>query len=277
MVKVATSLDVPIKMLFPRPADPENPLDKALSMLGLGDIVIPGVLIGLALRFDYYQHYLRLQEPARSNSSAKDKPSELPSQRTTPAFVRLRVRDVDHLIRHAALQSRTASLAIPGARVLGSLWGRAWMRGELKAMWSFSDAVEDEEKDQGVKPKDGEDKVEQAEGSKQSSEQSNVETRNSAPNESLEANEHRGATASKAKPNPLSRAALIERGLRPLLALHIYGFSLAVALPPARPFTRAAAQTSSGQRKSSDDSQAVHVSGRYGATGEVVEKRRRLA
>ncbi|PKA59882.1 Signal peptide peptidase 2 [Apostasia shenzhenica] len=47
MVSVAKSFDAPIKLLFPT-------LDSArpFSMLGLGDIVIPGIFVALALRFD---------------------------------------------------------------------------------------------------------------------------------------------------------------------------------------------------------------------------------
>ncbi|KAL1311297.1 hypothetical protein AAFC00_001480 [Neodothiora populina] len=60
MVTVATKLDVPIKLLFPRPAE-EGDTVRKLAMLGLGDIVLPGIVIGLALRFDLYMHYLKLQ------------------------------------------------------------------------------------------------------------------------------------------------------------------------------------------------------------------------
>lgn len=47
MVSVAKSFDAPIKLLFPT-ADKTRPF----SMLGLGDIVIPGIFVALALRFD---------------------------------------------------------------------------------------------------------------------------------------------------------------------------------------------------------------------------------
>ncbi|KAH0543192.1 hypothetical protein FGG08_002453 [Glutinoglossum americanum] len=59
MVTVAKSLDIPIKLLFPRPADGD--LEPSLAMLGLGDIVLPGMMIGLALRYDLYLFYLRKQ------------------------------------------------------------------------------------------------------------------------------------------------------------------------------------------------------------------------
>ena len=53
MVSVAKSFDAPIKLLFPR--GPVNVLDSSkrpFSMLGLGDIVIPGLYLALILRMD---------------------------------------------------------------------------------------------------------------------------------------------------------------------------------------------------------------------------------
>lgn len=51
MITVATKLDVPIKLSIPGPGKG--------SMLGLGDIVLPGIMMALALRFDLYMFYLR--------------------------------------------------------------------------------------------------------------------------------------------------------------------------------------------------------------------------
>lgn len=51
MVSVAKSFDAPIKLLFPRPRGIAD--EKTLfSMLGLGDIVLPGVFVALLLRYD---------------------------------------------------------------------------------------------------------------------------------------------------------------------------------------------------------------------------------
>lgn len=50
MVSVATSLDVPIKLLWPKSF---GDLSKGHMMLGLGDIVVPGVFVALALRYDH--------------------------------------------------------------------------------------------------------------------------------------------------------------------------------------------------------------------------------
>lgn len=47
MVTVATSIDAPIKLMFPTGNE-----EKKFSILGLGDIVLPGVLLALGLKFD---------------------------------------------------------------------------------------------------------------------------------------------------------------------------------------------------------------------------------
>jgi minor histocompatibility antigen H13 len=49
MVSVAKNFDAPIKLLFPKHYPPQ---EKQFSMLGLGDIVIPGIFVALCLRFD---------------------------------------------------------------------------------------------------------------------------------------------------------------------------------------------------------------------------------
>lgn len=51
MVTVATTLDVPIKLTFEAAA--------RKSILGLGDIVLPGILMGWALRLDLWLQYQR--------------------------------------------------------------------------------------------------------------------------------------------------------------------------------------------------------------------------
>lgn len=79
MVAVATQLDIPAKLVFPRPSRPnEDPAKQALSMLGLGDVILPGMMIAFALRFDLYLFYLRKQpqptinEPKSLEDAAND-------------------------------------------------------------------------------------------------------------------------------------------------------------------------------------------------------------
>ena len=54
MVTVAKNLDLPIKLVFPF-LDAAEEIKK--SMVGLGDIVLPGVFISLCLRFDIDQAF----------------------------------------------------------------------------------------------------------------------------------------------------------------------------------------------------------------------------
>ncbi|MCJ1289086.1 hypothetical protein MMC34_000618 [Xylographa carneopallida] len=68
MITVATKLDIPVKLLFPRPPGVNDDTNKKpLSMLGLGDVVLPGIMIGLALRFDLYLFYLKKQKRQQTN------------------------------------------------------------------------------------------------------------------------------------------------------------------------------------------------------------------
>ncbi|KAK9904957.1 hypothetical protein WJX75_006431 [Coccomyxa subellipsoidea] len=55
MVTVAKSFDAPIKLLFPRVLDLAE-AKAPFSMLGLGDIVIPGIFVAIVLRYDAKQN-----------------------------------------------------------------------------------------------------------------------------------------------------------------------------------------------------------------------------
>eukprot|EP00357_Protocruzia_adherens_P023120 CAMPEP_0115013102 /NCGR_PEP_ID=MMETSP0216-20121206/25184_1 /TAXON_ID=223996 /ORGANISM="Protocruzia adherens, Strain Boccale" /LENGTH=375 /DNA_ID=CAMNT_0002382389 /DNA_START=100 /DNA_END=1227 /DNA_ORIENTATION=+ len=52
MVTVAKNIDIPIKLIYPRDLAAVPP---QFSMIGLGDIVIPGVFVALCLRYDAFR------------------------------------------------------------------------------------------------------------------------------------------------------------------------------------------------------------------------------
>lgn len=66
MLTVAKSIDAPIKLLFPKDWTTDPP---EFSLLGLGDIVIPGVFIALCLRYDI----IRSLNPREVNKCMEDK------------------------------------------------------------------------------------------------------------------------------------------------------------------------------------------------------------
>lgn len=212
MVTVATKLDVPIKLLFPRPdgcvypaGAPEGSQamedylkclakNRPMAMLGLGDIVVPGMLLAFALRFDLYLFYLR-----RSKSTAKlDQVVSGVKKERRPTFLgargnwgerfwtrrglwdkELRARTfpkpyfyatvVGYVIgmlatvtvMQVAQHAQPALLyLVPG--VLLSLWGTAFFRGDLKLLFDYSESPELEQTSE--KEKDEEPKHKQSNG-----------------------------------------------------------------------------------------------------------------
>lgn len=184
MVTVAKSIDAPIKLVFPRPEPAGGSTKPQYAMLGLGDVVLPGIMIGLALRFDLFLFYLRRQK--RVSSADSDTPPTV----TKPTYHSLAGRWTDHFWSHSflgrPLWSATETqptespftfpktyfkaslvgyvlgmLATLGVMhvwghaqpallylvpgVVGSLWTTALVRGELSLMWGFSEESEDEE------------------------------------------------------------------------------------------------------------------------------------
>jgi hypothetical protein len=68
MVTVAKSFDAPIKLLFP-----QFGVDSPPSMLGLGDIVIPGIFIALLLRYDIWRQIQRIKAQATKDNCVMTK------------------------------------------------------------------------------------------------------------------------------------------------------------------------------------------------------------
>lgn len=120
MVTVAKSFEAPIKLVFP-----QDLLEKGLdasnfAMLGLGDIVIPGIFIALLLRFD---------------NSLKRKSNFYFNATFTAYFLGLLATIlVMHLYRHA----QPALLYLVPA-CLGTPLLLALVRGDIKAMFKYED------------------------------------------------------------------------------------------------------------------------------------------
>ncbi|CCU75255.1 peptidase A22B family [Blumeria hordei DH14] len=164
MVTVASSLDVPIKLIIPGPGRG--------SMLGLGDIVLPGIMVALALRFDLHLHYVRMQKQASPDANGSIrvlKPNYLEATGTwgerfwssgldskltnETSFYAGQFHKVYFWISMAGYvlglivtltvlnitkHAQPALLyLVPG--VLGMLWGAAWIRGDLPIMWEYTE------------------------------------------------------------------------------------------------------------------------------------------
>ena len=194
MVSVATTLEAPIKLVFPGPGRG--------SMLGLGDVVLPGIMIALALRFDLFLHYLQLPSNSlptyRRDESFKRAPYVDAASKWGERFWTWGAKDGQSTIADGARFKKVyfkASLVgyviglvttlvvlniykhgqpalfylVPA--VLGSLWGTALFRGEFGLMWHYTEDGSLDQKDQ----KD-EKKAAQKEVSERSKETNSTET-----------------------------------------------------------------------------------------------------
>jgi minor histocompatibility antigen H13 len=128
MVKVATSIDVPIKLLWPKslllaPAH-------GFTMLGLGDVVIPGTFVALALRYDYRHH---------KGERDYNKPY---FYTTIGAYIFSLV--VTMSVMHVFRTGQPALLYI-SPMCISALIGRALLKGELKELWEWRDEDGEEE------------------------------------------------------------------------------------------------------------------------------------
>lgn len=117
MVTVAKGIDAPIKLLFPKQLGAAK---MEYSLLGLGDIVIPGIFVAMMLRFDA-RRQLRSLPYFRANMAA---------------YVLALVTTVSVMHFFEAAQPALLYL-VPGC--LGAAFATATARGELGLLWRFSE------------------------------------------------------------------------------------------------------------------------------------------
>jgi minor histocompatibility antigen H13 len=139
MVTVAKSFDAPIKLLFPRSFATAD-AKAQFSMLGLGDIVIPGIFVALLLRFDAQQAKVK---------SASD-PFEQPYFHTTMLGYTLGL--ITTVVVMYAFEAAQPALLYLVPACLGASMITAIARGEVGELFAFSEE-EEEAKDDSKKKK----------------------------------------------------------------------------------------------------------------------------
>ncbi|XP_010514078.1 PREDICTED: signal peptide peptidase-like [Camelina sativa] len=129
MVSVAKSFDAPIKLLFPT-GDALRPY----SMLGLGDIVIPGIFVALALRFDVS----RRRQP----------------QYFTSAFIGYAVGVILTIVVMNWFQAAQPALLYIVPAVIGFLASHCIWNGDIKPLMAFDESKTEEPKTDESKTSD---------------------------------------------------------------------------------------------------------------------------
>jgi len=127
MVTVAKSFDAPVKLLFPKDLFAEQ---FQFSMLGLGDIVLPGFLISFLLRFDY-RMVLKLFQESKKNSLSKPYFSS-----TFLAYIIGLVMTI--FVMHTFKAAQPALLYLVPCCLGASLF-MALIRGEFNTLWNYSE------------------------------------------------------------------------------------------------------------------------------------------
>ena len=146
MVTVAKNLDGPIKILFPRSLVPDEETGKLnLSLLGLGDIVIPGFFLAMLLRFDAHK--------ANLPTHYTDVHASFPK----PYFHSALIFYVLGMATTMAVMiffdaAQPALLYLVPACLISSL-GCATIKGELSELLEYSEEKEEEEEGEGEKDK----------------------------------------------------------------------------------------------------------------------------
>eukprot|EP01006_Ploeotia_vitrea_P039278 TRINITY_DN66328_c10_g2_i2.p3 TRINITY_DN66328_c10_g2~~TRINITY_DN66328_c10_g2_i2.p3 ORF type:complete len:347 (+),score=200.20 TRINITY_DN66328_c10_g2_i2:446-1486(+) len=145
MVTVAKSFDAPIKLLFPRGGDLPH------SLLGLGDIVIPGIFVALLLRFDYELH--------RRRRIASGKGKETDTYHGRPSSLKYFYTNmVGYVIGLAttlwvmfAFGAAQPALLYLVPACLGSSILCALLNGDMRELWAFTEGEEENQSGDGDK------------------------------------------------------------------------------------------------------------------------------
>jgi minor histocompatibility antigen H13 len=140
MVTVATKFDGPIKLLFPRAFATETEKAK-FSILGLGDIVIPGIFVALLLRYDAH----------RAGVTHADQPFPKPFFHVNILFYTLGL--VATVIVMVVFNAAQPALLYLVPACLGSSLVTALVRGEFMELLAYSEENEDEAKKSDDKKK----------------------------------------------------------------------------------------------------------------------------
>eukprot|EP00163_Fabomonas_tropica_P000190 TRINITY_DN10130_c0_g1_i1.p1 TRINITY_DN10130_c0_g1~~TRINITY_DN10130_c0_g1_i1.p1 ORF type:complete len:393 (-),score=113.91 TRINITY_DN10130_c0_g1_i1:56-1234(-) len=150
MVTVARSFDAPIKLVFPK----EFVASPSMSMLGLGDIIVPGIFVALLLRFD--AHRARVAPAHNTRHSHTHLPAAGTFSRAY--FLVCFVAYIGGLlftmfIMHYFKAAQPALLYLVPA-CIGSSFLFAAVRGEVSTLLEFEETSAEDEEGSGDGKKD---------------------------------------------------------------------------------------------------------------------------
>jgi len=140
MVGVAKNLEGPIKLMFPKDLFAEK---VAFNMIGLGDIVIPGVFVALMLRFDLINHW-RKNNTAEKHTAVEE--SSVPYSFTNVKFFNMTMFGYSAgifitLFVMVFFQAAQPALLYLCPGILISSILTALVCGKVQDLWNFDEEV----------------------------------------------------------------------------------------------------------------------------------------
>ena len=161
MVGVARNVDAPIKLVFPK-AFAVDDADAQFSMLGLGDIVVPGLFIALLLRFDAskatYERMCRRHEGGRGGGAstiASKAPDDFPQVYFNVTMVGYVLGMIATLVVMYHFHAAQPALLYLVPAVLGSAFLAAALKNEVQQMFQYTE--ESDQDDEGEEGDEGDD------------------------------------------------------------------------------------------------------------------------
>ena len=138
MEEVATRLDAPIKIFFIAPAGAAARAGGGHSLLGLGDIVVPGFFLALLARFDARQGLIHRKSSSDSTVTTAAA-TEPPAYYFNAGFIAYAAGLVATKVGMTLMDSAQPALLYLVPALLGSTAMLAIARGEIKAIWEFEE------------------------------------------------------------------------------------------------------------------------------------------
>lgn len=125
MVTVSKGVDGPIKIIFPSDIITGGIMSKRHGILGLGDIMIPGIVVAMMYRFDM------------SRTAGQAKPATPYFHATWAAYVAGLV--ITFIALHVSKHAQPALLYLSPIGIITPLC-TAWVRGEMKELFAYNEA-----------------------------------------------------------------------------------------------------------------------------------------
>ena len=147
MLTVAKGINAPIKLMFPKDYSAEKP---QYSILGLGDIVIPGIFVSLCLRFDFIKSLNSKYVAAQLKKEAKGEDAdtmrylrkqavECPKSYFIATNIGYLIAIICTIVVMLVFDHGQPALLylVPGC--LLAVLGTAAIKGEMSLMWNFDE------------------------------------------------------------------------------------------------------------------------------------------